>query len=104
MGMHAALQINPYYGKTSKAGLLTHFNAVLNEGPAIIYNVPGRTGQDIADDVVHEIAQHSNFLVCAPQGCAAAAGGIRVGHSTGNSWKEEMHAAAWAGKQEHGRG
>jgi len=62
VGMHAALQINPYYGKTSKAGLLTHFNAVLNEGPAIIYNVPGRTGQDIPDDVVHEISQHQNFL------------------------------------------
>jgi dihydrodipicolinate synthase/N-acetylneuraminate lyase len=45
--MHAALCINPYYGKTSKAGLLEHFKQCLNEGPAIIYNVPGRTGQDI---------------------------------------------------------
>jgi 4-hydroxy-tetrahydrodipicolinate synthase len=62
VGMHAALQINPYYGKTSRTGLLTHFNAVLNEGPAIIYNVPGRTGQDIPDDIVQEIAQHTNFL------------------------------------------
>ncbi|KAL6756611.1 dihydrodipicolinate synthase [Haematococcus lacustris] len=62
VGMHAALQINPYYGKTSQAGLLTHFNAVLNEGPAIVYNVPGRTGQDIPDVVVHELAQHPNFL------------------------------------------
>ena len=25
VGMHAALQINPYYGKTSLAGLRTHF-------------------------------------------------------------------------------
>ena len=25
VGMHAALHINPYYGKTSKAGLLAHF-------------------------------------------------------------------------------
>ncbi|GIL82183.1 hypothetical protein Vretimale_7183 [Volvox reticuliferus] len=62
VGMHASLQINPYYGKTSKAGLLNHFNAVLNEGPAIVYNVPGRTGQDIPDDVVFEISQHSSFL------------------------------------------
>jgi 4-hydroxy-tetrahydrodipicolinate synthase len=42
VGMHAALQINPYYGKTSAAGLRTHFHAVLQEGPAILYNVPGR--------------------------------------------------------------
>lgn len=62
VGMHAALQINPYYGKTSKKGVLTHFHAVLNEGPGIIYNVPGRTGQDISDDIVHDIAQHPNFL------------------------------------------
>jgi hypothetical protein len=27
VGMHAALQINPYYGKTSKAGLKAHFDA-----------------------------------------------------------------------------
>jgi len=62
VGMHAALQINPYYGKTSSAGMLTHFQAVLDEGPSIIYNVPGRTGQDIPDAVVHQLAQHSNFL------------------------------------------
>ena len=62
MGMHAALQINPYYGKTSRSGLLNHFRAVLNEGPGILYNVPGRTGQDIPDDVVLELASHANFL------------------------------------------
>jgi 4-hydroxy-tetrahydrodipicolinate synthase len=45
VGMHAALQINPYYGKTSKTGLQAHFKAVLEEGPAIIYNVPGRTSE-----------------------------------------------------------
>lgn len=42
IGMHAALQINPYYGKTSHAGLRAHFNAVLAEGPAIVYNVSVR--------------------------------------------------------------
>ena len=44
VGMHAALQINPYYGKTSLDGLMSHFTALLNEGPAIIYNVPGEAG------------------------------------------------------------
>ena len=62
VGMHAALHINPYYGKTSTAGLLNHFKAVLAEGPAIIYNVPGRTGQDIPNSVVHELAGQENFL------------------------------------------
>eukprot|EP01127_Copromyxa_protea_P004725 TRINITY_DN14557_c0_g1_i1.p1 TRINITY_DN14557_c0_g1~~TRINITY_DN14557_c0_g1_i1.p1 ORF type:complete len:325 (+),score=47.02 TRINITY_DN14557_c0_g1_i1:48-977(+) len=62
VGMHAALQINPYYGKTSEKGLLAHFNRCLALGPAIIYNVPGRTGQDIPTSVVEEIAKHENFL------------------------------------------
>jgi len=38
-GMDAALQINPYYGKTSAAGLKEHFKRVLDLGPSIIYNV-----------------------------------------------------------------
>ena len=45
VGMHAALQINPYYGKTSLDGVMAHFTAVMHEGPTIIYNVPSRTGE-----------------------------------------------------------
>eukprot|EP00198_Chlamydomonas_reinhardtii_P010401 XP_001699738.1 dihydrodipicolinate synthase [Chlamydomonas reinhardtii] len=94
VGMHASLQINPYYGKTSKAGLLNHFNAVLNEGPAVVYNVPGRTGQDIPDDVVMEICQHSNFL-----GMKECTGNSRIKNYTSkgvNCWSgndDESHDA-----------
>lgn len=62
VGMHASLQINPYYGKTSMDGLLRHFKIMLQEGPAIVYNVPGRTGQDIPDRIIEELAQEPNFL------------------------------------------
>lgn len=66
VGMHAALHINPYYGKTSMDGLLRHFQAVLREGPTMLYNVPGRTGQDIPDDVIYSLAKdkavNSNFI------------------------------------------
>lgn len=62
VGMHAALQINPYYGKTSAAGLEAHFSRVLEFGPAIVYNVPGRTGQDLLPDVIERIARHPNFV------------------------------------------
>ena len=44
VGMHASLQINPYYGKTSEIGLLHHLSAALDEGPGIVYNVPARYG------------------------------------------------------------
>ncbi|GFR46073.1 hypothetical protein Agub_g7538 [Astrephomene gubernaculifera] len=94
VGMHASLQINPYYGKTSKTGLLNHLSAVLNEGPAIVYNVPGRTGQDIPDDVVLEISQHSNFL-----GMKECTGNARIKSYTSrgvNCWSgndDEAHDA-----------
>jgi len=77
VGMHGALQINPYYGKTSKAGLKAHFDAVIKEGPAIIYNVPSRTGQDIPDDIVQSIATHPNFL-----GMKECTGNERIGNYT----------------------
>lgn len=62
VGMDAALQINPYYGKTSNKGLLQHFNNVLNIGPAIIYNVPGRTAQDINFETMNRLSNHHNFI------------------------------------------
>ena len=62
VGMDAALQINPYYGKTSDKGLLKHFNSVLDIGPSIIYNVPSRTAQDIIPENMFKLAEHPNFI------------------------------------------
>jgi 4-hydroxy-tetrahydrodipicolinate synthase len=62
VGMDAALQINPYYGKTSHAGLRKHFQLCLEEGPGMIYNVPGRTGQDIPDAILEELKDRPAFL------------------------------------------
>ncbi|EEH59937.1 dihydrodipicolinate synthase chloroplast precursor [Micromonas pusilla CCMP1545] len=61
VGMDAALHINPYYGKTSKKGIIAHFNAVLKYGPTIVYNVPARTSQDISPEIMLELAEHKNF-------------------------------------------
>lgn len=61
VGMDYSLQINPYYGKTSEAGLFAHFNKVLDIGPAIIYNVPPRTNQDITPEVMMKLAEHQNM-------------------------------------------
>lgn len=62
VGMDASLQINPYYGKTSESGLINHFNKVMKIGPAIIYNVPGRTSQDISVDIMTELSNNKNFV------------------------------------------
>ena len=61
-GMDASLLINPYYGKTSDQGILMHIEKAIAFGPAIIYNVPGRTGQDIKPEVMAKLAGHENFV------------------------------------------
>ena len=47
--MDAALHINPYYGKTSRDGLIYHFSAVLDYGPTIVYNVPARAARSLTN-------------------------------------------------------
>jgi len=61
-GMDCSLLINPYYGKTSARGIVMHLESGLQYGPAIIYNVPGRTGQDIKPEVMMQIAGHEHFV------------------------------------------
>jgi 4-hydroxy-tetrahydrodipicolinate synthase len=88
-GMDAALQINPYYGKTSVAGLKEHFKRVLDLGPSIIYNVPGRTGQDLQPNLIEELAEHPNFI-----GVKECAGNERIEHY------EEQGIACWSGNDD----
>ena len=68
VGMHAALQINPYYGKTSLDGLMAHFSAVIREGPTIIYNVPSRTGLSAALLILNALTATQEDAVCC-KGC-----------------------------------
>mmetsp|Transcript_22270 Transcript_22270/g.50894 ORF Transcript_22270/g.50894 Transcript_22270/m.50894 type:complete len:323 (+) Transcript_22270:75-1043(+) len=63
-GMDCSLLINPYYGKTSAKGIIMHIQAAMKFGPAIIYNVPGRTGQDIKPEILVELSKHKNFVGC----------------------------------------
>ena len=50
-----------FFAISSPQGLLHHFNAVLEYGPTIVYNVPGRTGQDIPPEIMFQLADHRNF-------------------------------------------
>ena len=89
VGMHAALQINPYYGKASDRGLREHFQRVLDLGPGIIYNVPARTAQDLQPELIEDLAQHPNLL-----GVKECAGNERMGHY------ESKGIACWSGNDD----
>jgi 4-hydroxy-tetrahydrodipicolinate synthase len=48
-GYDAILTVGPYYNKPSQEGLYQHYKAVSDHAPlpVMMYNVPGRTGQNI---------------------------------------------------------
>ncbi|XP_076917520.1 4-hydroxy-tetrahydrodipicolinate synthase, chloroplastic-like isoform X2 [Bidens hawaiensis] len=97
VGMHAALHINPYYGKTSLDGMISHFKCVLPMGPTIIYNVPSRTGQDIPPSVIQSLAENTTNLA----GVKECVGHERIEHYTKNNitaWSgndDECHDSRW---------
>ncbi|XP_061339636.1 4-hydroxy-tetrahydrodipicolinate synthase, chloroplastic [Gastrolobium bilobum] len=96
VGMHAALHINPYYGKTSLDGMVSHFHCVLSMGPTIIYNVPSRTGQDIPPHVIQSLTESANLA-----GVKECVGNDRIKQYTGNGivvWSgndDQCHDARW---------
>lgn len=73
MGADALLMISPYYNKANRRGMVEHFRQVadVTSCPIILYNVPGRTGCSISEDVVAELSKHPN--VC---GIKEASGSI----------------------------
>ncbi len=59
-GADALLMVTPYYNKTSQAGLVAHFTAMAEAGgiPVIVYNVPSRTGLNIAPETAKKLSEH----------------------------------------------
>jgi len=53
-GVDAIFSVSPYYNKPSQEGLYQHYKAIATavEIPVMLYNVPGRTGVDIAANTV----------------------------------------------------
>ncbi|MBE6049358.1 MAG: 4-hydroxy-tetrahydrodipicolinate synthase [Clostridium sp.] len=62
VGVDGLLVITPYYNKTNSRGLFKHFEAINNSVniPIILYNVPGRTGLNIAPKDLVELSKLSN--------------------------------------------
>ena len=64
LGIDYALIITPYYNKPNQRGLYEHFKKVAKNVKTniIIYNVPSRTGVNIAPDTVAELSKIKNIV------------------------------------------
>ncbi len=63
-GADVQLCVTPYYNKTTQAGLIAHYNAIADDGalPVVVYNVPARTGLNIAPSTLQAICRHENVI------------------------------------------
>ncbi len=62
-GADGVLVISPYYNKPNRSGLIKHYTKLADlDIPVVIYNVPGRTGQNLEPDLIAELAQHPNIV------------------------------------------
>jgi len=63
IGADGVLVISPYYNKPNRQGLIKHYTRLADlDIPVIMYNVPGRTGQNLQPDLVAELARHPNIV------------------------------------------
>ena len=64
VGADAVLSVVPYYNKPTQEGLYRHFKAIAEsvDIPLVLYNVPGRTVADLANDTVVRLSTVRNIV------------------------------------------
>ena len=64
LGADGLLLISPYYNKANEEGMYLHFKTIADAVhiPCILYNVPGRTGCAISENVVCRLSTHPNIM------------------------------------------
>ena len=59
LGVDAVLSVNPYYNRPNRRGLIAHYTEIARaaDRPIVLYNIPQRTGSDMPNDLLAELAQ-----------------------------------------------
>lgn len=69
-GCDGSLLVSPYYNKPSQEGLYQHYKTIAEatDIPLILYNVPGRTGREIAVDTLRWLSELKNVVAIKEAG------------------------------------
>jgi 4-hydroxy-tetrahydrodipicolinate synthase len=64
-GYSAILSVNPYYNKPNQEGLYQHFKAIAEASPlpVMLYNIPGRTGVNMAPETIARLAADCENII-----------------------------------------
>lgn len=65
LGVDGSLQVVPYYNKPPQAGMYHHFKAIAESTPdlpMVLYNIPGRTGQNLLPETVIQLSEIANVV------------------------------------------
>ena len=64
LGADAALLVVPYYNKPNQNGLYQHYRSIAEAVPIpqVLYNVPGRTITDLANETIARLADIDNIV------------------------------------------
>jgi 4-hydroxy-tetrahydrodipicolinate synthase len=63
-GIDGILSVSPYYNKPTQKGIIAHYKILADSTdlPIILYNVPGRTGSNMAPETTLELAEVKNIV------------------------------------------
>ena len=69
LGADGLLLVSPYYNKATQNGLKAHFTAIANSVkiPSILYNVPSRTGMNIAPATIVDLCKNVDNIVAVKE-------------------------------------
>lgn len=75
LGPDALLSVNPYYNRPGPRGIRAHFEAIdrASDLPIVLYNIPIRTGEDMSNELLAELAELEHVVAVKQANSAAAA-------------------------------
>lgn len=84
IGADGVLLVTPYYNKPTQEGVAAHFEAVAaaSELPVMLYDIPGRTGVQIAEDTYKRVAENDR-IVAVKDAVGDLYRGVRIMEATG---------------------